>query len=351
MIPIASHMTAFLQDYLPIQRGASPHTCDTYAYSFQLLFTFAATHLGVRPSNLCLQQLDVHLVTRFLEHLEVDRGCTASTRNGRLAAIKSFFRFLEYRTPAALEQIRQILAIPFKKTVSRLVTHLSKNETEAILAAPNLRTRVGIRDYAMIQLVLATGLRVSELLGIRLQDLTLQPVATIRVQGKGRRERALPLWKETARVLRSWLAVRGNLEVPELFVNARNEPMSRWGFAYILKKYAKAASVHCPSLKEKQISPHVLRHTCALIVLQSTNDIRKVSLWLGHSSTQTTEVYVRADPAEKLEAINAVTPLKARRGRFRPTDKLIAILKAQTLCRENATRNNQTNQPHRNRSP
>lgn len=351
MTPIASYVTKFLQDYLPKQRGASPHTCDTYAYSFQLFFTYAASQLKIAPSNLCVEQLDAHMVSRFLEHLEVDRHCAISTRNVRLAAIKSFYRFLEYRLPAALEQIRQILATPSKKTESKLVNYLDKEEVEAILAVPDLQTRMGIRDYAMIQLMVATGVRVSELLGLRLQDLTLHPIATIRVLGKGRRERVLPLWKTTSRILRKWLAVRGDPQVPELFLNGQDEPMTRWGVSNILKKHAQAASKQCPSLKVKQISPHVLRHSCAMMVLEATHDIRKVALWLGHSSTQTTEIYVRADPATKLEAIDAITPLKERKGRFRASDKLLAMLKAQTLCGVNQAEFGCIKSIRRNRSP
>lgn len=332
MTPVASHMTAFLNNYLARQRSSSQHTCETYAYSFQLLFEFASKQLKAPPSAIYLEQLDAQLVTAFLEHIEIFKGCTASTRNVRLAAIKSFFHFLEFRLPAALDQIRRILAIPFKKTTSRLVPYLDQEEMQAILDAPNLRTRVGCRDYAMIHLTLATGIRVSELVGLRIEDLTLQPTANILVRGKGRRERALPLWKETATALRSWLAIRGNVKVPDLFVNSRGGPMSRWGFAHILRKYVQVASQRCPSLTNKQASPHVLRHTCAIVALHATQDIRKVALWLGHSSTQTTEVYVRADPSEKLEAINAITPPKFRKGRFRPPDKLIALLKAVSLC-------------------
>ncbi len=337
MCLIAPHIEAFLQDYLPTQRGCSPYTKETYAFSFQLLFNFAAPHLKVPPRAILLQQLDAKMITDFLEYLETDRGCAASTRNLRLASIKSFYRFLEYRVPALLEQIRRVLAIPFKKTESKVVSYLNQKESDAILHAPDLKTRMGIRDYAMIQLALATGLRVSELLGLCLNDFKLQPEPSILVHGKGRKERILPLWKETAGGLRKWLTVRGNLDVPELFVNARGEPLTRWGFAYILKKYVEQASESCPSLKEKKVSPHVLRHTCAMVTLAATNDIRKVALWLGHSSTKTTEIYVRADPTDKLEAIEAITPPKFRKGRFQATDKLLAFLKTQTLCGVNSS--------------
>lgn len=335
MCLIASHIEDFLQNHLTEQRGCSPNTIETYAIAFQLLFIFVASHLKVSPSAILLQQLDAKMVTDFLKDLEVNRGCAASTRNVRLASIKSFFRFLEYRVPASLEQIRRVLAIPFKKTDAKVVSYLNQKESKAILHAPDLKTRMGIRDYAMIQLALAAGLRVSELLGLGLKDLKLQPEPSILVHGKGRKERTLPLWKETACCLRKWLVVRGDLDVPELFVNARGEPMTRWGFAYILKKYVKQASESCPSLKEKKVSPHVLRHTCAMVALAATNDIRKVALWLGHSSTVTTEIYVRADPTDKLEAIEAITPPKLRKGRFQATDKLLKYLKSQTLCRVN----------------
>ncbi len=289
MTPIAPHISAFLQDHMVSQRGSSDHTCDTYAISFQLLFEFAATQANVPPSRLSLEQIDAPLVTAFLGHLETDRGNTPSTRNVRLAAVKSFFRFVEYRMPSALEQIRRVLAIPFKKTDTKLVPHLSREEMQALLDVPDPSTRDGIRDRAMLHLALAAGLRVAELIGLRMQDIDLQPDPSILVHGKGRRERSLPLCKETAAALRAWLAVRAEVPVPEVFVNAKGEQLSRWGFAYILRKHVRVASEKCPSLNQKRVSPHVLRHTCALIVLQATHDIRKVALWLGHSSTQTTD--------------------------------------------------------------
>jgi site-specific recombinase XerC len=181
----------------------------------------------------------------------------------------------------------------------------------------------------MLHLAVCAGLRVSELTGLRLDDLAPQS-ASIRVRGKGRRERALPLWKTTAAALRGWLAIRGPVTSPELFVNARGEPFSRWGVAYVLRRHAETAARKCSTLKGKQVSPHVLRHTCAMVVLQATQDIRKVSLWLGHSNLITTEVYVRADPTEKLEAIEAVVPPSLRKGKFRPPDKLLTLLKGKS---------------------
>jgi integrase/recombinase XerD len=327
MTRIAAHIEAFLREHLVRHRGASQHTCDSYASSFQFLFEFASRKIRVAPSALMLEQLDAPLVSSFLEHLETTRQNSAETRNVRLAAIRSFFRFLQHREPAALDQVRRVLAIPFKKADTRLVSYLSQDEVRALLDAPDPATREGIRDRAMLHLAVCAGLRVSELTGLCTDDVAPQSMS-IRVRGKGRRERALPLWKTTASALRAWLAVRGTIAVPELFINARGEPFSRWGVAYVLRRHADTASQRCSSLSGKRLSPHVLRHTCAMVVLQATQDIRKVSLWLGHNNLATTEIYVRADPSEKLEAIEAVVPPRLRKGKFRPPDKLIALLKA-----------------------
>jgi len=326
MTAIAPHITAFLRERLPVQRGASEHTCQSYAYAFQLLFYYASERFNVSPSALELEQLDAPLIMDFLEQLETKRGNTASTRNARLAAIKSFMRFCEYREPSILEQSRRILAIPFKRTDARLIDHLSIAEMQAILNAPDLQVRDGLRDRAMLHLCFSAGLRVSELVGLPLVALDLQPSPSIRVQGKGRRERRLPLWKETAADLRAWLAVRGDALAPELFLNARGQPMTRSGFEYVLRKHVRTATERCPSLKDKRVAPHVLRHSCAIMILQATGDLRRVSLWLGHADMQTTEVYLRADPTEKLEAIEAILPPALKRGRFRAPDKLIALL-------------------------
>ena len=326
MTPIAPLIETFLCETLTRQRGVSRHTRDSYALSFQLLFVFAAERLKVKPSALTLEQIDAGLVSAFLEHLEDVRKNAAVTRNVRLAAIKSFFRFLEYRQPAALEQIRRVLAIPFKKTDQRLVPYLLRQELQAVLDAPDPATRDGIRDRAMLHLAVCAGLRVSELTGLKIEDIDL-PSMSIRVLGKGRRERTLPLWKTTVSALRAWLAIRGQVAVPELFVNARGEPLSRWGFAYLLKQHAAAAARQHPGLSKKRISPHVLRHTCAMVILQATQDIRKVSLWLGHATLTTTEVYTRGDPTEKLDAMESIVPPHLRRGAFQSTDKLIALLK------------------------
>ena len=333
MTAIAPHLAAFFQERLPIERRASENTRDSYAYAFRLLLTFASNRLKVPPSSLALEQIDAPLVVEFLNDLETARGNGPSSRNVRLAAIKSFMRFVEYRVPSAIEQSRRTLAIPAKKTESRLVGHLTAEEMQAILDAPDPTTWGGTRDRAMLHLCYAGALRVSELTGLRLDDLKLQPQSNVLVHGKGRKERCLPLWKTTTTALRAWLAVRGAAPVPELFVSARGQPLTRSGFEYILRKHVRAARPHCPSLATKRVFPHLLRHTCARTILQATKDLRKVSLWLGHAHMQTTEMYTRADPSVKLEALESVMPPKLRSGRFKATDKLIASLTSRSFMR------------------
>lgn len=338
MTPIAPHITAFLQKRLAVERLASPHTCDTYAYAFQLLFAFMSTTLGVAPADLQLEQLDAPLVLEFLDHLQKKRGNSARTRNARLAAIRSFMRFVEHRVPSALDQVRRVRAIAAQKTETPLVAHLRAEEQRALLDAPDPTTRLGVRDRAMVQLALTGGLRVSELVGLRMDEVAFNGrYVDVRVRGKGRRERALTLWKSVGDTLRAWLAVRGAASAPELFLNAWGTAMTRSGFARVLARHVAAATERCPSLRTKRVSPHVLRHSCALNTLQATRDLRKVSLWLGHASTQTTEVYLQADPTEKLEALAAMTPLALRPGRFRPPDRLIAALRASTIMRTNTS--------------
>jgi site-specific recombinase XerD len=326
MTPIAPLITNFLREHMPIEQGCSPHTCETYAYAFRLLFIFASKRLGVKPSQICLEQIDTALILDFLAHIEEQRGNCAATRNGRLAAIKAFIRYVEFRVPSALAQAQQIHAIPGKRHDQALVRHLTREEVQSILNAPNITTRLGIRDRAMLHLWYAGGLRVSELVSLPLESLSLQRPPSIRVLGKGRKERCLPLWKETAADLRAWLAVRGAVPVPELFVNAEGAAMTRAGFEYILDKHVNTATASCSSLSERSVSPHQLRHSCALTILRATRDIRKVALWLGHADTRTTEIYLRVDPSEKLEVVEAVLPLGLRRGRFKAPDALIASL-------------------------
>jgi len=326
MTALAPHLSSFLREHLPRERRASPHTCEAYAHSFRLLVGFAAGRLGIRPCRLEVEQLEAPLVLAFLEHIEADRRNSARTRNARLAAINAFFRFLEYRLPSSLDQARRVHAIPMKKTDEALVGYLTRGELQALLDAPDARASSGIRDRAMLHLAFAAGLRVSELVGFRVDQLEQPTLSTIHVLGKGRRERVLPLWKETVSALKAWLARRPATTEPALFLNAVGHAMTRSGFEYILAKHVAKAALTQPSIGTKRVTPHVLRHTCAMHTLQATRDIRRVSLWLGHASLQSTEIYLRADPTEKLEALAATTAPMFKPGRFRAPDQLLAML-------------------------
>ncbi len=328
MTPLAPHITAFLRQRLAVERAASPHTCDTYAHAFRLLFAFTTRKLGVAPSALHLEQLDAPLVLEFLEYLQSERANSPRTRNARLTAIKSFMRFVEHRVPGALEQIQRVLALPSQKTDRRLVDHLTADECQHLLDAPDPTTRAGIRDRTMLHVSITAGLRVSELVGLRLNDVSFSSrYVDLHVRGKGRKDRLLTLWKVVADSVRAWLAVRGAARVPELFLNARGRQLTRSGFEYIVRQHAITARATCPALSAKRISPHVLRHTCALNVLQATGDIRQVALWLGHESIQTTEEYLRVDVTQRIGVLKAVTPPQLRPGRFRPPDALIESLR------------------------
>jgi integrase/recombinase XerD len=328
MTPLATHVSVFLRERLPLEQRASERTCDTYALALRLFFEFTAQQLKVRPSALHLEQLDAPRVQAFLEHLETQRHNGPATRNVRLAAIRTFMRFIEHREPSALEQIQRIRAIPMKRADTRLVHYLNREEMQAVLDAPTSKSREDVRDRAMLYVTYSAGLRVSELVGLRLENLNFNPQLSIHVMGKGRRERALPLWRETATALRAWLALRPTGQASEVFLNARGAAMTRSGFEYILDKHVRTAARRCPTLLTKTISPHCLRHSCALLILRSTGDIRKVALWLGHASTQTTEMYLRADATTLLEVMNTTPPPTLRKGHFRPPDQLIALLKA-----------------------
>lgn len=327
MTALAPYLSTFLREHLPKERRASQHTCEAYASSFQLLVCFAADRFKIRPSALDIEQFDVKLLLAFLEYIETKRGNSARTRNAKLAAIISFFRFLEYRLPSCPDQSRRVRAIPKKKTDQALIDYLTREEMLEVLSAPTSHTVSGVRDRAMLHLAFVAGLRVSELVGLRVDQLDGETQSTIHIIGKGRRERVLPLWKETTKVLKAWLAVRPPSDAAELFLKAVGCAMTRSGFEYILAKHVATATLKQPSIATKRVSPHVLRHTCAMHTLIATRDVRKVSLWLGHTSLQSTEIYLRADPSEKLEALAAVAPSMLKPGCFKAPDELLAMLK------------------------
>lgn len=329
MTALSRHLAAWLREHLPVDRAASPNTIDAYTQALSLLLRFASARLGRPPSALALEDIDATLILAFLEDVE-RRGAGVRTRNARLAAVKALFRFLEYRVPAALEQIRQVQAIPRKKADEALVAWLTRAEIGALLAAPDPRRRDGVRDRAMLSLAYACGLRVSELTGLCLADYERRDPASLHVTGKGRRERVLPLWKETRTALDAWLRLRDPNGDAALFHNRSGRAMTRSGFEYVLARHVAMAAKAEPGLLAKWVTPHVMRHSCAMHTLQATGDVRKVSLWLGHVSIQSTEIYLRADPTEKLEMIVGTAMPKLKPGRFRPPDKLLAMLSGKT---------------------
>ncbi|NJM83410.1 MAG: tyrosine-type recombinase/integrase [Tabrizicola sp.] len=326
MTALAPSLASFLREHLPRERNASPHTVAAYANTFGLLLRYAADRLGRRPTDLAIEDLDPELILGFLTHVEQERGNTARSRNARFAAIRSFFRYLEYRVPVCLEQALRVRALPMKKTDKALIDYLTRDEVNALLAAPDPKTNIGLRDRAMLHLTYAAGLRVSELLALQIGDFSDRSLSMVRILGKGRRERVLPLWQVTRTVLRSWIAARPSVQVQELFVNRDGQPLSRDGFANRLGVHVAEAAKKRPTLSEKRVTPHVLRHSCAMHTLEATGDIRKVSLWLGHASLQSTEAYLRVDPAEKLAILAANAPPAVPKGKFRTPDKLLAML-------------------------
>ena len=327
MTELAPRLGSFLQEYLPRHKGASRHTMESYALCYRLLAVFAAERHGVRPCGLQIEHLDIPTVLGFLDHLETNRGNAARTRNVRLAAIKSFFHFLEFREPACLDLARRVRAIPQKKGDVPLIGYIDRKELQALLDAPDPHTVSGVRDRAMLHLAYNAGLRVSELVGLGTGDLKRPGLNEVHVMGKGRRERVLPLWKETRCVLRDWLGIRPHVADQHLFLNAQKTGITRRGFAKRLALHAENAALDVPSIAGRKVTPHVLRHSCAVHTLEATGDVRKVSLWLGHSSLQTTEMYLRMDPVEKLSTLSEWLPPTLRKGSFDGVhDQLLAML-------------------------
>jgi integrase/recombinase XerD len=326
MTSLAPLLEAFFSDRLLRQRRASPHTIAAYSDAFRLLLAFAEKHLHKAPSDLLLADLDAPLIATFLDQLETERGNSVRTRNARLAAIHSFFRFAAVREPAHAGIIQRVLAMPQKRFDRDLVAFLSRAEAEALLAAPDTSTRVGRRDHALLLLMVQTGLRLAEVTSLTAEDLVLGAGAHVRCHGKGRKERCTPLTRSTARVLRAWLAECGATGTDLAFVSIRRTRLSHDAVERLVAKYALAAASSCPTLAHKHVTPHVLRHTTAVQLLEAGVDRAVIALWLGHEQVETTQIYLDADLAMKERALARTAPPGARAGRFRPKDSLLAFL-------------------------
>ena len=321
-------LQAFFTDRLLAQLNASAHTVAAYRDTFRLLFGYAQKHLGKAPSALTLEDLNSSFIGAFLDHLERDRGNSARSRNARLAGIHSFFRYVAYQLPEHSSLVQRVLAIPGKKHERALVEYLTKEETSALLDAPDRRTFAGRRDYALIIVAIQTGLRVSELIGLCCRDVTFGTGAYVRCLGKGRKTRCTPLTQSVATVLKAWIKEQHGQPDAPLFPNRRGGQLSADGVQFILAKHVTVARQQCPSLKEKKVSPHVLRHTAAMNILHAGGDTASIALWLGHERLDTVHIYVAADLAAKEEILAKTATPEGKAKRFRPDDTLLAFLKS-----------------------
>ncbi|MGB5280133.1 MAG: site-specific integrase [Gammaproteobacteria bacterium] len=323
---LAPLLERFFTQRLMLQREASPHTISSYRDTFRQFLTFAQQRLHQRPSYLNIEQIDAPLIVAFLDELEKQRGLTVRSRNLRLTAIHSFFRYVAFELPEHAAQIQRVLAIPSKRFARTLVSFLSRSEVEALLAAPDRSTWSGRRDHAFMLTAVQTGLRLSEMSGLKQEDIILGAGAHVRVIGKWRKERCVPLAKSTRTVLKAWLREPQRGDEGVLFPSARGKRLSVHGVQYLLNKHRMSASKVCPSLKHKRVTVHRLRHTMAMELLQAGVDRAVIALWLGHESVETTQIYLEATLAMKEQALAKTTPPQGKPGRYQPGDRLLSFL-------------------------
>ena len=328
MSALAPSLEAFFTDRLVGQRAARENTIAAYALAFRLLLGFATARRGIPPSGLDIAELDAPLVAAFLEHLEGERGNTAVTRNARLAAIHSLFSYLALHHPEHAGSIGRVLSIPNKRTEVNLVTYLDEDEVTALLAVCDQQRWTDRRDHTMLALAIQTGLRISELIGLECEDVSLGRGANVHTFGKGRKERRTPLVPSTVEILEAFLAERAGAPSDPLFATSTGRRLSRDAVEHRLAHHVALAQAICPSIGAKRITMHTLRHTCAMRLLLAGNDVTVIALWLGHEQLATTNIYLHADMSHKQEAIDRVAPLTAKPGRYRPPDSLIAFLEA-----------------------
>jgi site-specific recombinase XerD len=323
---IAATLQSFFTDRLVNQRRVSPRTIASYRDSLRMLVAFVQARTRKPASALDWQDLPAETIGAFLDHLESERGNGVRTRNLRLTAIRSLFAYAALRHPEHAALIQQVLAIPVKRYGKPIVSFLTIKETDALIAAPDLDRWEGRRDRALLLLAVQTGLRVSELTGLDCGDLTIGAGASVRCTGKGRKHRAVPLLAATEAVLKVWLGERaGNRDEP-LFPTRTGRRLSSDAVQRLVRKHATAAAQHCPSIHPGKLHPHVLRHSCAMALLQAGVDTAVIALWLGHADIRSTNVYLHADMTIKQRALELTTPPSAPPGRYRPADPLLAFL-------------------------
>ncbi|MBS1694029.1 MAG: tyrosine-type recombinase/integrase [Actinobacteria bacterium] len=326
MSALAPILEAFFTDRLMTQRDASPHTVASYRDTFKLLLGYVHDQSGKLPSQLDLTDLDAATIGAFLTHLETARRNRAATRNNRLAAIHSLFRYAALQAPEHLHLISRVLAIQPKRTTTTIVSYLTRTELDAMLSAPDRSTWHGRRDHALLVLAAQTGLRVAELTGLTIDDVHLDTGAHVYCHGKGRKDRCTPLTTHTTAVLTEWLSQRRATGSAPLFCTRRGTAMSRDAISHLTNKYASMAADGCPSLASKKITPHTLRHSAAMTLLHAGIDITVIALWLGHESPTSTRIYLHADMALKEKAIARTSPPNTEATRYKPPDALLAFL-------------------------
>ncbi len=326
MTLIAATLQAFFTDRLTQQRQASPRTIAAYRDTLRLMLTFVHQQSATTPAKLDWDDLDATTITAFLNHLETERHNGTRTRNVRLTAIRSLFSYAALRHPEHALVIARVLAIPPKRFDKRMVTFLTAVEVDALLAAPDQTRWEGRRDRALMLLAVQTGLRVSELISLNCADVTLTTGANVRCEGKGRKQRAVPLTSPVTVLLRQWLAERAGRPDDPLFPTRTGRRLSRDAVALRIKTHAATAAQRCPSLQGKRVHPHTLRHSCAMSLLQAGVDTSVIALWLGHAGVRSTDAYLHADISIKEKALALTTPASAKPGRYQPTDKVLAFL-------------------------
>jgi integrase/recombinase XerD len=308
---LANFMKRFFGHYLPVQKGLAVNTLQAYRDAIKLLLCYAADTLGRPADRLAVEDITEKVVIGFLDYVERQRGCSASTRNARLAAIHSLFAFIAREEPVLLLQCQGIRAIPLKRTRHQTVGYLEEKEMQAILNGVDINSRTGIRDRALLLLFYNTGARVSEIVALKIQDLRLSGAEQVHLLGKGKKHRACPLWPETVSALQDYLKQRTPKQsgIEQLFLNANGAPITRFGIRHIIGKYAAVAQQQCPSIKTKTVTPHTIRHTTAMHLLRAGNDVNMVSYWLGHANINTTHIYLEIDMEMKRKMLEkAVSP-------------------------------------------
>jgi site-specific recombinase XerD len=319
-------LQGFFLDHLLQHKHASPRTVAAYRDSFRLLLTFLHKTTGTQPAKLRVTDVDASSVLTFLDHLERERLNTVRSRNARLAAIRSFFRYVAFQAPERLGLVGRVLAVPQKRPERKLLGYLTRTEMDALLAAPECSSWAGRRDHALLLCLYNTGARVSEIIAVRRSEICLNGESSLRLHGKGRKERQVPLWTKTARVLRKWFEELTDATQVFAFPNARGGALARHGVAYIIAQNVQRASRACPSLALKKVSPHTIRHTTAMHLLQAGVAPAIIALWLGHESLETTHTYIEADLEMKRRTLEKLPPAGQKPRSFKPSDTVLAFL-------------------------